>query len=74
MATGTHAAFLNGIRDAAQARIKTGVFADAAASKAEIEQVGQSIATKSIATKYRGVIAAASGLRKALLDLGVRKH
>ncbi|SMF91203.1 hypothetical protein SAMN02982917_0152 [Azospirillum oryzae] len=54
MATGTHAAFLNSIRDAAQSRIKTGVFADAAASKAEIEQVGQSIAAK-----YRGVISAA---------------
>lgn len=54
MATGAHAAFLKSVKDAAQSRIKAGVFADAAASKTEIEQVGQTIAAK-----YRGVISAA---------------
>ncbi|WP_109108868.1 hypothetical protein [Azospirillum sp. TSO35-2] len=54
MATGSHATFLNRIKDAAQSRIKAGAFADAEASKAEIEQVGQGIAAK-----HRGVISAA---------------
>ncbi|CAO3438552.1 hypothetical protein [Azospirillum endophyticum] len=45
-ATGASAGFLKSIRNAAQARIKSAVFTDTAASKAEIEQVGRAITAK----------------------------